>query len=194
MSNIQRRTDQGKISVRYMAICALFAALTAVGAFIKIPVPVCPFTLQVLFTTLAGLILGKKYGALSILLYLILGLAGLPVFTAGGGFTYIFQPTFGYLLGFCFGTYVTGYIAGCVPKPSLARLLCASFAGLFIIYLLGMAYYYLICNFVIDSPIAIGTLILYCFALTVPGDIVLCILSAFIARRIIPIIKKKGLI
>lgn len=194
MSNIQNTTTQSKISVRYMAICAVFTALTAVGAFIKIPIPVCPFTLQLLFTTLAGLILGKKYGALSILLYLILGLIGLPIFTAGGGFSYIFQPTFGYLIGFCVGAYVTGYIANSVPKPSLARLLCASFAGLFIVYLLGMVYYYLICNFVIDSPIAIGALILYCFVLAVPGDIVLCILSAFIARRVIPILKKKGLV
>ena len=59
---------------------ALFAALIAVGAFIRIPVPVCPFTLQFLFTMLAGLLLGGKYGALSVLVYLCVGLLGLPVF------------------------------------------------------------------------------------------------------------------
>ena len=59
---------------------ALFAALIAVGAFIRSPVPVCPFTLQFLFTMLAGLLLGGKYGALSVLVYLCVGLLGLPVF------------------------------------------------------------------------------------------------------------------
>ena len=49
-----------KLNVRDMTVCALFTTLTAVGAFIKIPVPVVPFTLQFLFTTMAGLLLGKR--------------------------------------------------------------------------------------------------------------------------------------
>ena len=64
-----------------LALTALFAALIAAGAFIKIPIPVVPFTLQFLFTTLAGLILGPKRGAVSVLCYLILGLIGLQVFS-----------------------------------------------------------------------------------------------------------------
>ena len=54
---------------------ALFADLIAVGAFIRIPVPVCPFTLQFLFTTLAGVILDSKKGAMAVSLYVLLGLA-----------------------------------------------------------------------------------------------------------------------
>lgn len=95
---------------------ALLAALIAVGAFIRIPVPVCPFTLQFLFTMLAGLLLGSKYGALSVLVYLCVGLLGLPVFADGGGIGYVFQPTFGYLIGFCIASYVTGAIA--TGRPS----------------------------------------------------------------------------
>lgn len=52
-----------RLNVRDMTVCALFTTLTAVGAFIKIPVPVVPFTLQFLFTTMAGLLLGKRLGA-----------------------------------------------------------------------------------------------------------------------------------
>ena len=61
--------------------CGLFTALIAVGAFIKIPIPVVPFTLQYLFTMLAGLLLGSRLGTVSVLSYMLLGLAGLPIFS-----------------------------------------------------------------------------------------------------------------
>ena len=91
--------------------CSLFTALIAVGAFIKIPIPVVPFTLQFLFTTLAGLLLGSKMGAVSVIAYMVLGLVGLPIFSEGGGIWYVFKPSFGYIIGFCIGTYVTGLMA-----------------------------------------------------------------------------------
>ena len=91
---------------RDMVLFALFTALIAIGAFIRIPVPFCPFTLQLLFTTLAGLLLGSRRGAASVAVYVLLGLVGLPVFTSGGGPSYIFQPTFGYLIGFIGGAWL----------------------------------------------------------------------------------------
>ena len=75
-----------------LTLCALFVALIAAGAFIKIPVPVVPFTLQTLFTMLAGLLLGAKRGCTAVCIYIILGLMGLPIFASGGGPGYIFQP------------------------------------------------------------------------------------------------------
>lgn len=95
-----------------LAYCALFTALIAVGAFIRVPVPVVPFTLQYLFTMLAGLLLGPRLGTIAVGTYVLLGLVGLPIFTQGGGFWYVFQPSFGYLIGFCVGTFVTGWLAG----------------------------------------------------------------------------------
>ena len=65
-----------------MVLTAMFTALITAGAYIRIPVPICPFTLQFLFTTLAGIILGKNKGAAATALYVILGLAGLPVLQA----------------------------------------------------------------------------------------------------------------
>ena len=94
-----------------LVLCAMFVALIAVGAFIKIPVPVVPFTLQFLFTMLAGLLLGPVNGALAVVVYIVLGLIGLPIFTQGGGPGYIFQPSFGYIIGFAVAAYVNGKIA-----------------------------------------------------------------------------------
>ena len=85
--------------VQKMVLTALFVALTAVGAFLKIPAGAVPFTLQILFTFLAGILLGPGWGALSQLIYVLLGLAGVPLFTGGGGLGYVLQPTFGFLLG-----------------------------------------------------------------------------------------------
>jgi len=168
--------------------CGLFTALIAAGAFIKIPVPVVPFTLQFLFTMLAGLLLGAKRGTISVAAYMILGLIGLPIFSEGGGLWYVFKPSFGYIIGFCIGTYVTGLIAERMKEKTIPHYLFANFTGLLIVYGVGMIYYYVICNYVINTPIGVWPLILYCFILAVPGDVCLCILAAFLIKRIKPLL------
>lgn len=176
--------------VRDLVLCSLFVALVIVGTFIRIPIPVLPFTLQLLFTMLAGLLLGPKLGATSVIIYIILGLIGIPVFTEGGGIGYIFKPTFGYIVGFAVGAYATGKIANKEKNPSMKRLLIANFVGLFIVYAFGMIYYYIISNFYLASPIGVKAIILYCFVLAVPGDIFLCFLGAMLGKRLIPMINR----
>ena len=132
---------------------------------------------------LAGLLLGPVNGALAVVVYIVLGLAGLPIFTQGGGPGYIFQPSFGYIIGFAVATYVTGRIANEKSRPDYRCLLVANFIGLFIVYAFGMVYYYVISNFVLNTPIGLWPLFLYCFLLAVPGDIVLCILPFFLKKR-----------
>lgn len=178
-----------KNKTKDLVMCSLFVALITVGAFIKIPVPVVPFTLQLLFTMMAGLLLGGKLGALSVCAYIFIGLLGLPVFAEGGGFAYILKPSFGYIIGFAVASYVTGTIANKASNPGYKRLVAANFTGLGIVYLFGMVYYYLMSNFYLGTPIGLWPLFLYCFILAVPGDIVLCILGAFLGKRMIPIIK-----
>lgn len=177
-----------RISTSGLVICGLFSALIAAGAYIKIPVPVVPFTLQFLFTTLAGLLLGPRLGPLSVGIYLVTGLIGIPVFTNGGGPGYVLQPTFGYLMGFYAGTYATAVIAAKTGQPSFRRLLAASFAGLLLVYLFGMVYYYIVANYYINQPISLWPLILYCGLLPLPGDLAICFASAFLGRRLIPVI------
>ena len=175
-----------KITTKDMIMCALFTALIAVGAFIKVPVPVVPFTLQFLFTMLAGLILGGRLGAISVGLYAVLGLVGLPIFAEGGGIWYVLKPSFGYIIGFALGSLVTGLMVEKQKNLTMGRLLAANFTGLAIVYACGMIYYYIICNFVIGTPIAFWPLFLYCFLLAVPGDTCLCFIGAFLAKRLRP--------
>lgn len=173
---------------RNLVFMAFFTALIAIGAFIKVPIPVLPFTLQLFFTTMAGLLLGPALGSAAVWTYIALGLIGLPIFTMGGGPGYIFQPTFGYLIGFALGARITGILSK--GEPTMKKLLAANFAGLMVVYLCGMVYYYIIGNFVINQPIALWPLFLYCFILAVPGDIALCISAAFLGKKLIPLLRK----
>lgn len=188
-SVIHKKFQAGRDRTREYICCGMFTVLIAVGAFIKIPVPVVPFTLQFFFTTMAGLVLGGKHGAVCTSIYMLLGLTGLPVFAQGGGLWYVLNPTFGYILGFCGGSYVTGKLAQKQKHLTVKGFLAAGFAGLFTVYAVGMVYYYILCNYVIHTPIALWPLFLYCFLLAVPGDIVLCILAALAAKRIKPALK-----
>lgn len=178
------------LKAKDLVMCSLFVALIIVGTFIRVPIPVLPFTLQLLFTMLAGLLLGPELGATAVVVYIILGLIGLPVFTEGGGFAYVLKPSFGYIIGFAFGAYATGKIANKDKRPDMKRLLKANFVGLAIVYIMGMVYYYFISNFYLGSPIGVKAIIIYCFLLAVPGDIVLCFLGAFLGKRLIPVINK----
>lgn len=183
ISNMEGATMiQTKSRTHSLILRALFAALIAVGAFIRIPIPVVPFTLQYLFTMLAGLLLGSKQGAASVLVYTLVGLTGFPIFTEGGGLSYILKPSFGYIIGFIVGAYVTGAIANAVPFPSYRRTLTANVAGLGIVYLFGMVYYYMISHLYLGTGIGLWPLFLYCFILAVPGDILLCILASVVAK------------
>ena len=109
-------------------------------------------------------------------------------FAEGGGFWYILKPSFGYILGFIAGSYVTGRMVEGLERLTFPRVLTANFAGLAIVYAMGMVYYYIISNFVIDAPIGLWPLFLYCFLLVVPGDICLCFLAAGLTRRLKPVI------
>ena len=174
------------LTTKNMILCALFVALIAIGAFIKIPVPVCPFTLQLLFTTLAGLLLGANLGFISVFTYIIIGLIGIPIFTEGGGPGYIFQPTFGYLIGFAVGAYFAGKLTENRQHLSYTYLIFVNFVNLFFVYGFGMIYVYIINNFYLNTPIGVWPLFLYCFLLAVPGDIVLCIIAAILGKKLIP--------
>jgi len=91
---------QSRSTARTLALCGLSVALIAAGAFIKIPLFGVPFSLQTLFVMLSALLLGPGRSAAAAAAYMLIGLAGIPIFTGGGGPAYVLQPTFGYILGF----------------------------------------------------------------------------------------------
>ena len=175
--------------VLVMVRCGLFTALIAVGAFIQIPVPFMDyFTLQFLFVLLAGMILGYKNGALSVAVYVLIGLLGIPIFAAGGGLQYIFRPSFGYLIGFIASAFVAGYVSRKNYEHKFSQYLLAAFAGFITTYFIGILYKFVILNFYMGTPTSVYVILLSCFPLDIPGDIILCFASAIIMPRLKPIV------
>jgi len=178
------------LSMRNLALCALFTALIAVGAFIKIPLPGIPFTLQTLFVLLAGLLLGSKRGAIAVLVYIFIGLSGLPVFSGGGGILYVLKPSFGYIIGFALGAFITGFIAERNQESSILRFVLAALAGTAVIYALGLTWYYFIANYYLGTPMGAGALMVSGFLMTFPADLIKIALSVVLAKRLAPFIDR----
>ncbi len=172
-----------------MVLCALFAALSAVGAFIRIPIGIVPITLQFLFTNLAGVLLGKKRGLIAVALYIFVGLIGIPVFVEGGGPAYILKPTFGYLTGMALGAYAAGWIAE-RGKPNYVNYFLAGCAGIIVTYFIGVLYFWLISSLYLGNTISAKTLIISCALIFIPGDIISAALGAALAGRLSPLIAK----
>lgn len=172
-----------KLELREMVLCALFIALITVGTFIRIPVGTDVYTLQFLFTLLADLMLGVRLGALAVGAYILLGLIGVPVFASGGGPGYVMQPTFGYLLGFVLQAWFCGQYARRLRTISFRSLLAVNFGGMVIVYVLGIAWFYVVSNYVLHAPIAFWTAIFYCGILQAGPDFLLCMAAAGLGLR-----------
>lgn len=114
----------------------IFILLTALGAQLEIQRYPVPYTLQTWFVLMAGAMLGKRNGAISMLLYVILGTAGIPVFSQWGyGLSRIIGPTGGYLLSFPVAAFITGYLVK--NNKSIFRLTISMVVGMIIIYMMG---------------------------------------------------------
>ncbi|ASI98691.1 biotin transporter BioY [Thermococcus celer] len=124
------------MNARDVAFAGLFAALTAVGAQISIPIGPVPVTLQVFFVLLSGLLLGARLGFLSQLAYVLTGALGIPVFANfHGGLAAIYGPTGGYILAFPLAALLAGYLSE--RYRSLTGMAIGSLVGIAVVYLLG---------------------------------------------------------
>ena len=169
---------------RDIVFCGLFIALITLGTFIRIPIGNDFYTLQFLFTLLAGLVLGPRLGALAVGAYVLLGLLGVPVFASGGGPGYLAQPTFGYLVGFIVQAWFCGAAARRWNARSVREMLLVNLGGMAIVYFFGLVWFYISSNFIIHAPVSVWWVILYCGILQVGPDFVLCVVSAMRAPRL----------
>ena len=173
------------MTARKLVYTALLAALTAAGAFIRIPLGVSSITLQFLFTAMAGVLLGAGGGALSQGVYVALGLLGLPIFTTGGGLGYVLQPTFGFLLGLIPAAAIIGAISGKSTSPLRIALACA--AGLAALYAVGVPYMALILNGYMGKTMSLSALLWAGMIPFLPGDAIKIAVTALLC----PLLRKR---
>ena len=166
------------MNVSLMAKAALLAALTAATAIVAIPIGSVPVTLQVFFVLLAGLVLGPVYGALSMIVYMLLGIVGLPVFAGGAaGIGAVIGPRGGYLFGFVLAAVIVGFIAS-RGKNSVSRLAIAMGAGIVAIYVLGVVQLSLVTGMSLMQAILAGAAPFIIF------DVIKAVAAVAVARRI----------
>lgn len=175
------------MKARDVARAGLFVALMAVCSWISIPAAV-PFTLQTFAVFLAVGFLGGKRGTLAILAYILLGAAGVPVFSGfSGGVGALLGSTGGYILGFLAASLVVWALTRALGEGIL-RLMIAMLAGLLVLYAFGTAWFmavYVRAN----GAVSLMTVLSWCVFPFVLPDVLKVALAAFLARRL----RKAGL-
>ena len=162
---------------------SLFVALIAIGAFISIPIGPVPIVLQNMFVLLASIILGPLWGLASVAVYLVIGLAGLPVFAGGtSGIGKLFGPTGGYLLGYLPCVFITASISKGLGKKMSSDII-AMLIGSLIVYVAGVPWLKVVTSMTFQKALAVGM---------VPfliGDALKILAAAFIAKTLRPVVK-----
>ncbi len=158
-------------------LCALFVAFSAICAQLVIPIQPVPITLGTLAILMAGAMLGPKYGALAVLIYVLLGLVGVPVFSMGrAGVGIIAGPSGGFVMGWVLVAAATGFVAEKLGK-SYTSLVIAMVVGTIVCYITGVAW------FMFLTGTGLWPALVACMFPFLPGDTAKIIVGAFLARR-----------
>lgn len=166
-----------KLTIRKMANIAIFAALIAVFSQISIPIGPVPINLALLAVFAAGGMLSAAEAVFSVLLFLVLGAAGLPVFAGfNAGLGALAGPTGGYLIGYLLAAFLAGVF--CKEHRSFARYVLGMLLGLVACYALGTAW------FVISTESEIWYALGICVFPFLPGDAVKIALAAFLSLKV----------
>ncbi len=168
--------------LKRMVYASLMAALTAAGAYIAIPIGPVPIVLQNMFVMLTGLLLGGRWGLISVGAYLLAGAVGLPVFAGGtGGVAKFIGPTGGYLLGYI----ASVYLIGAISRKGGARVVTdvlAMVAGTLVLYGFGVSWLKVVTGMSYAAAISAGMLPFLI------GDVLKIAAAIPIARALRPII------
>ena len=178
-----------RLSVRDLCYIAIGAALIAVCSWLAIPFTV-PFTMQSFAVCLLAALLGGKRGFLTVLVYILLGAAGLPVFSGfRAGVGVLLGVTGGYILGFLLTALAVGFFAERRPGK-LLPLNLGMFLGMLLCYACGTIWFVVVytCS---SGPIGVlGALNLCVFPFLIP-DVLKCALAVVLTLRLRPILMKR---
>ncbi len=175
-----------------LTLSAVFVALMAVGANVTslLVIGGVPITLQTFFGILAGLILGSRLGAISMVAYTCIGLVGVPIFSKfQGGPGALISPTFGFILSYILVAYVVGKMVE--ASSSKNRFVIAALVGMVINYVIGTNWMYAAMKLWAAAPEAFSYGVAWAWmAVPLPKDIVLSVVAGVVAPRLYKNIQK----
>ena len=185
---------KGSMSALSLVYSAMFASLMMIGANITAFVPFLvvggvPITLQTFFAILAGLLLGSRLGAIAMTVYMCIGLVGAPVFSKfGGGFGYIINPTFGFVVSFILTAYVAGKIVE--KNGKLKGYIIAALVGMVVNYLVGTNLMYVAYKMWAAAPDAFTYKVAWLWMVPpLPKDLLLAVLAGIFGHRMSKVLK-----
>ena len=168
------------MKARNMALCGLFAALLTLCAWISVPGAGVVFTLQTFGVALTLLLLGGKRGSITVLVYLLLGAVGLPVFTGfQGGIGTLLNVTGGYIVGFLVWALLYWLITAFAPKKRVLAMVL----GLLVCYAFGTLWFYSL-YLQGGSALSLGAFLLKCLVPYLLPDAVKLSLAFLLASRL----------
>jgi len=175
-----------KSNTTQLTTCAIFAALSAVLSQVSIPIGLVPINFTHASIFIAAGLLGKKYGTISQIIFILLGAIGLPVFSGfKGGIGVILGPTGGLILGYIACAFVTGLIIERFGT-SMKILIFAMYSGWVVTYAIGIPWY-----MYVTKTNSIMAALAVCFFPFLLGDLLKTILSAVLVKRLKPILHSR---
>lgn len=189
------KSSGNRMGTRDLTYCAMFVALMVVGAKINIVLPIgtgVTVSLQIMFAVITGLLIGPRDGLISLLVYLLLGLIGLPVYAHGGGFAYILRPTYGFLIGFASAAWLSGFLKNRFRKKNLTAYLISGEIGMLSYYVFGLLYFALMSSLLLRDaqPIGFRELMTVWFLSTVWIDAIIAGVGSLVAYKVAPALEK----
>jgi len=169
-----------------ITMVALFVALMAIGANVTsfLVIGGVPVTLQTFFAIMAGLLLGKRLGAVAMLCYMLIGLAGFPIFSGlSGGLRVLISPTFGFILSFIVLAFTVGWIRE--RNSSIPAFIISSFVGLCINYFLGTNWMFFSYKFWAQAPESFSYAVVWGWmVMPLIKDIILTVMAGLVGYRL----------
>ena len=179
MNNTATKTNS-KFTIQQIAMIAVMTAVTCVLAPLSVPIGPVPISLTNLVIYFSLFILGTKKGTISYLIYLLIGLVGIPVFSGfTGGPAKLAGPTGGYIIGFIVMAVIAGLVIDNCHKPLIQ--LVGMIAGTIVCYLLGTIWFCIVADSTFKAALGI------CVIPFIPADLIKMIIAMIIG----PMIKKR---
>lgn len=175
-----------KSNISKLSLDSIFIVLIIICSKISIPIGPIPVTLQLFAITITSFILPLKNTLICICTYIFLGLIGLPIFSNGGGVSYFFYPSFGFIIGF------VGYcILIKIHTKNLFFKYFKYFLAIIILYTIGVFYMYLICRYYLNTTYSFLNIIKAAVLPFIFKDIVIIFLTDYLYFKYFKVLIKK---
>jgi len=174
------------MKTRKLAMTSVMAALMCLAGMLLhwVSPAMVPFSVLPVLALMSGIILGAEYASMAMLVYLVLGLFGLPVFSSApfGGLGYILKPTFGFIVGYIVAAYVVGKV---YREGSLPRAIVGVLTGLVTLYIIGLSYLYMILHLVLHRPTSVAGVMMIGFAPFILGDLLKAAIAIWVGQEVV---------